>query len=182
MVTGSLARRYAKALIEIGIKQQSYDALGKELDRMADTVKSSPELRNVLENPIFAIEKRRHILDELARRLALSKMVRNFVMLLLDKGRISYLPDIARTYRGLVDEQAGRVRATVVSARPLDPALEQRLRNALEKQSGKVVILDKKEDPSIVGGIMTQLGDVLYDGTVKTQLEQLREQLLGDER
>ena len=180
MITGSLSRRYAKALLEIGIAQQTYDALGKELERAVDTLRSSPELRNALENPIFSIEKRKLIMDELSRRLALSKTVRNFIMLLLDKGRIARLPDISRVYRGLVDEHAGRVRATVVSARPLDPMLETRLKTALEKQSGKVVIFEKREDPSILGGLITQLGDTLYDGSVRTQLQELREELLSE--
>ena len=180
MIIGSIARRYAKALLEIGIKQQTYDALGKELDRAADTLRSSPELRNALENPVFSLEKRKLIMDELSRRLALSKTVRSFIMLLLDKGRIARLPDIARVYRSLVDEHAGRVRATVTSARPLDPMLESRLKTALEKQSGKVVIFEKREDPSILGGLITQLGDTLYDGSVRTQLQELREELLSE--
>ena len=180
MITGSLARRYAKALLEIGVKQQTYDALGKELDRAADMLRSSPELRNALENPVFPISKRRLVLDDVARRLALSKTVRNFVMLLLDKGRISSLPDIARAHRALVDEHAGRVRATVTSARPLDPILETRLKTALERQSGKIVILEKREDPSIVGGLVTQLGDLVFDGSVRTQLASLREELLSE--
>jgi F-type H+-transporting ATPase subunit delta len=180
MVTGSLARRYAKALLGIGIQQQTYDALGKELDRTAATFSSSPDLRQVLENPIFPLEKRRLVLEELARRLGLSKVVRNFVLLLLEKGRIGALPDIARAHRALVDEHAGRVRAVVTTARPLDPTLEQRLKTALERQSGKVVLLEKKEDPSIVGGLVTQLGDIVYDGSVRTQLARLREELLAE--
>jgi F-type H+-transporting ATPase subunit delta len=180
MVIGSVSRRYAKALLEIGVKQQTYDALGKELDRVADTFHRSPELEQVLENPVFPLEKRRHVMDELARRLALSKVVRNFVMLLLDKGRVGNLPDIARAHRALVDEHANRVRATVTSARPLDPALEARLKSALEKQSGKTVILEKKEDPAILGGVVTQLGDLVYDGSVRTQLQKMREELLAD--
>ena len=87
---------------------------------------------------------------------------------------------IARAHRTLVDEHAGRIRATVTSARPLDPMLETRLKTALEKQSGKTVILEKKEDPSIVGGLVTQLGDLVYDGSVRTQLQQMREQLLSE--
>jgi F-type H+-transporting ATPase subunit delta len=180
VITGSIARRYAKALLEIGVKTQTFDALGKELDRAAEMLRSSPELRNALENPVFPVEKRKLILDELARRLALSKTVRNFIMLLLDKGRIAALPDIARAHRALVDEHAGRVRATVTSARPLDPLLETRLKTALEKQSGKVVILEKKEDPTIMGGLITQLGDTVYDGSVRTQIQQLREELLAE--
>jgi F-type H+-transporting ATPase subunit delta len=180
VITGSLARRYAKALLEIGIAQQTYDALGKELDRAADTLRSSPELRVALENPVFSLEKRKLIMDELSRRLALSKPVRNFIMLLLDKGRIAALPDIARVHRTLIDEHAGRMRATITSARPLDPMLETRLKTALEKSSGKVVLIDKREDPAILGGLVTQLGDTVYDGSVRTQLQQLREELLSE--
>jgi len=180
VITGSIARRYAKALLEIGIQQQTYDALGKELDRAADTLKGSPELRTALENPVFPLEQRRLVLDDVARRLALSKTLRNFVMLLLDKGRIASLADIARAHRALVDEHAGRIRATVTSARPLDPMLETRLKTALEKQSGKTVILEKREDAAIVGGLVTQLGDTVYDGSVRTQLAELREQLLSE--
>ena len=180
MIVGSLARRYAKALLEIGIRQQTYDALGKELERIADLFAKSPDLKNTLENPVFPLEKRRLVLEEIARRLGLSKMVRNFIMLLLDKGRINALGDIARAHRALVDEHAGRIRASVTTARPLDPALEARLKTALERQSGKVVILEKREDPTIVGGLVTQLGDIVYDGSVRTQLQQLREELLAE--
>jgi F-type H+-transporting ATPase subunit delta len=180
MVTGSLARRYAKALLDIGIRQQTYDALGKELERTADLFDKSPDLRATLENPVFPLEKRRLVLEEIARRLGLSKVVRNFIMLLLDKGRINALRDIARVHRSLIDEHAGRVRATVTTARPLDPALEARLKTALERQSGKVVILEKHEDATIMGGLVTQLGDVVYDGSVRSQLEKLREELLAD--
>jgi F-type H+-transporting ATPase subunit delta len=178
VITGSLARRYAKALLDIGIKQQTYDALGRELDRTAEAFVRSPELSQALENPVFPLEKRKLVLDDVARRLALSKVVRNFVMLLLDKGRIGALPDIARAHHALVDEHAGRVRASITTARPIDPALEQRLKGALEKQSGKVVLLDKHEDPTILGGVVTQLGDLVFDGSVRTQLARLREELL----
>jgi F-type H+-transporting ATPase subunit delta len=180
VITGSIARRYAKALLDIGVKQQTFDALGKELDRAADVFVKSPELRTALENPVFPIDQRKLVLEELARRLALSKTMRAFVMLLLEKGRIAKLPDIARVHRTLVDEHAGRVRVTVTSARPLDPALETRLKSALEKQSGKTVLFEKREDPALVGGLVTQLGDTVYDGSVRTQLERLREQLLAE--
>jgi F-type H+-transporting ATPase subunit delta len=175
-----VARRYAKALLDIGVRQQTYDALGRELDRTADTFVRSPELKAVLDNPVFPLEKRRAVLEELARRLALSKVVRSFVMLLLDKGRIGALPDIARVHRTLVDEHAGRVRAVITSARPLDPTLERRLKAALERQSGKTVLLEKREDAAIIGGLVTQLGDLVYDGSVRSQLASLREELLAE--
>jgi F-type H+-transporting ATPase subunit delta len=180
MVTGSIARRYAKAMLAIGVREKTYDSLGRELDRAAETLAQSPELSGVLTNPIFPLEKRRQVLDDLARRLALSPVVRNFVMLLLDKGRIGALPDIARAHRALVDDHAGRARATVTTASPIDPTLESRLKTALEKQSGKTVILEKREDPSILGGVVTQLGDLVFDGSVRSQLAKIREELLGE--
>ena len=180
MISGSIGRRYAKALLQIGIASKSFDALGRELDRAAETIANSPELKGALENPIFAASKRHLVLEEVARRLALSTPTRNLLLLLLDKGRIAALPDIARAHRELVDEQAGRARATVTSASPLDPAVESRLKGALEKQTGKTIILDKKIDASLIGGVVAQVGDLVFDGSVRTKLQRIREELLAD--
>ncbi len=180
MIAGSIGRRYAKALLQIGIASKSFDALGRELDRAAETVASSPELKGALENPIFPASKRHLVLEDIARRLALSAPTKNLLLLLLDKGRIAALPDIARAHRELVDEQAGRARATLTSAAPLDATIESRLKGALEKQTGKTVILDKKIDPSLIGGVVAQVGDLVFDGSVRTKLQRIREELLAD--
>jgi F-type H+-transporting ATPase subunit delta len=177
MINGSIGRRYAKALLQIGVASRAFDALGRELDRVAETISRSAELKGVLENPVFPLSQRRKVLEDLAQRLALSTTIRNLLLLLLDKGRIAALPDIARAHRELVDEQAGRARATISSAAPLDSAVEGRVKAALEKQTGKIVILDKKVDPSLLGGIVAQVGDLVFDGSIKTQLEKLGEQL-----
>lgn len=179
MPAGSLSRRYAKALLSIGVESQTYDAIGKEIDRMATTITNSPELRAALSNPSFSGDKRRAVVEDLIKRLALSKPVRSFILLLLDKGRLDRLPVIARAYQGLVDEHANRVRATVTSPKALDPATADRIKKALEKQTGKTVVLEQKQDPSLLGGMTTQLGDTVYDGSVRTQLEQLRASLLN---
>lgn len=177
MITGSVARRYAKALLEIGVATQSYDANGKELDRVAAAFVASPELGRTLGNPVFPLEKRRLILEDIIRRVGLSKTLRSFILLLLDKGRISAVGDIARAHRELVDLQAGRVRASITSAKPLDAATEARLKTAIEKRTGKIVVLTKKEDPSILGGVVTQVGDLVFDGSVRSQLKSLRDEL-----
>lgn len=180
MIAGSIGRRYAKALLQIGVESKSSDALGRELDRVAETIAKSAELRGTLENPIFALSKRRMVLEDLARRLALSTSIKNLLLLLLDKGRIAALPDIARAHRELVDEAAGRARATITSAAPLDPAVEARLKGALEKQTGKTVLLDRKIDPALIGGVVAQVGDLVFDGSVQAQLQQIRADLLTD--
>lgn len=180
MIVGSIARRYAKALIEIGVANKTYDTLQKELERVVELYTGSKDLSTALENPVFVLSQRRGLLEEIARRLAVSKVTRNFLLLLLDRGRIASVPAIAREFRALVDQQAGRLRAQVSSAKPLDPGVELKLKSVLERKSGKTVILEKREDPSLIGGIVTQVGDMVYDGSVRTQLANLRQQLLSE--
>lgn len=180
MIPGSVARRYAKALMDIGVANRTYEGLGREIQRLGKAFASSPELREALSNPVFLLSQRRKLLEELCRRLAVSKTVHNFTMLLLERNRISSLPDIARQIRAMVDLQAGRVRAKVTSAKPLDMAAEVRIKSALERTTGKTVVLEKSEDPALLGGIVTQLGDTVYDGSLVTQLNNMRQRLLGE--
>jgi F-type H+-transporting ATPase subunit delta len=177
MIAGSLARRYARALLEVGAEKGTYEKLGKEVDDLAASYSSSRDLAEALTNPVFPREQRRNVLTAILQRMMVATETRNFALLLFDRERIPYLPSIARELRIMVDEKAGRVRATVTSAKPLTPDQVTQITTALEKQSGKKVVLEKKEDPSLLGGVVAQLGDVMYDGSVRTQLEQMRDQL-----
>ena len=180
MISGSIARRYAKALLLIGIDGKNYDALATEVESLARTIEGSHELSEVLSSPVFPLSQRRAVLEDVARRLGLSPMMHNFIMLLLDRDRVRVLPAIAREYRTLVDQQAGRVRAVITSARPLSLDQEQRIKAALEKRTGKTVLVETREDPALLGGVVAAIGDVVYDGSVRTQLAQLREQLVNE--
>ncbi len=175
MLSGSVARRYARALLQIGQQHQNYDGLASEVDRLAATYDKSADLRGMLENPAFSVTQRKAVLDEILGRLGLSKTIAHFAALLLERGRLSQLPGIARNLRLLVDEQVGRVRATVTSARPLDAATEARLASAIGKTTGRAVVLEKKVDPALLGGIVTQVGDLVYDGSLQTELQALRD-------
>lgn len=175
---GSISRRYAKAILAIGIEQKTFEGLGREMDRLGKAYLDNAELREALQNPVFPLSQRRKLMEELGRRLAVSRTVLHLSLTLLERGRIAYLPDIARKLRELVDEQAGRVRAKITSARPLDIGTEIRIKAALEKATGKTVVLEKQEDPSLIGGVRTQIGDTVYDGSVATQLANLRQQIL----
>ncbi len=179
MIAGSIARRYARALLAIGIDSKSFDALQRELERVAEVYSGSADLASTLENPVFPLARRKAVVDEIGRRLALSKTIRNFLMLLLDRGRIDALPAIAREHRALVDEHAGRVRARVTSVQPLAPGAEARLKSALEHRTGKVVVIERQQDPSLIGGVVTQIGDLVFDGSVRTQLAELKRELIA---
>ena len=180
MIAGSLARRYARALFDIGAQQGTFDHLGNEVEELARAYAGSRDLQEALTNPIFPRAKRRAVLETVVQRAGVSPSTRNFVLLLFDRERMPYLPSIARELRGMVDTNAGRVRAEVTSARPLEPAHAVRIENALQKLTGaKHVVLEKREDPELLGGIVARVGDVVYDGSMRTQLEKMRQQFLG---
>jgi F-type H+-transporting ATPase subunit delta len=174
MIVGSIARRYAKALLSLGLEDKSQDLMARQLDDLGRTLKGSEELREALGNPIFPLSERKATMEALCARFALTKTMRNFVLLLLERGRVLALPDIAREFGAMVDAHAGRVRARVTSATPLTPDLEGRLRVALEQRHGKKVLLEKEVDAGLIGGMVTEIGDVTYDGSIKYQLEALR--------
>lgn len=175
MIGGSAARRYAKALLLIAQQHGNPDTFNTEVERLAQTYEKNPELRRVLQNPAFSLAQRQAVLDDVSRKLVLSKPVHDFARLLLARGRIPQLPMMARFLRQMIDEQMGRVRASVTSAKPLDFAVETRIRAALSRATGRNVLLEKHVDPSLLGGVVTQVGDLLYDGSVRTQLELLRQ-------
>ena len=179
MIAGSLARRYGKALVSLGAERNQHDALGAEISAIARTLEISPELRRLLDNPVFPLGQRRAVVEALLGRLSTSRTVRAFVMILLDRGRVALLPAIVREHRALADEHLGRVRAVLTSARPLDPGVEDRIRATLSRRTGKTVLSETRQDRSLLGGLKVQIGDVLYDGSVHAELLRIREQLLS---
>ena len=178
MVTGSLARRYANALMQIGAEDGNYERIGREVAKIASALSSSPDLITVLTNPAFTQTERARIMDALLARLGASKVVINFVSLLLDRDRMSALPAIARELDNMIDERAGRVSAVITSATPLSPAEKQQLVATLERLSGKKVTAQTREDPELLGGVVCKLGDVVYDGSLRTQLNSMRQGLV----
>lgn len=179
MITGSIARRYARALLGIGVAAGQSDELGAELAPVAQLMKNK-ELGAVLENPSVALSRRQAIVQQLLERLQVGKAIRSLVLLLLQRGRISALPDIAREYGLLCDEHAGRVRVEVASAVALDEQGVSRLREALERKTGKRVIVEQRTDPDLIAGIVTKIGSVVYDGSMRARLDQMRQALLNN--
>ena len=177
-VSGSVARRYARALLEIGLETKRLRPLVEEVDRVAGAVDESSELRDVLLNPMVLKSQRKKVLDALTRRLGVTAAVRNTCMILVDRGRADILPAIARELRRMVDEHDGNVRAEVTSSTPLTRIYTDRLTKALEGATGKKVMLTAKQDESLIGGVVTRVGGVVYDGSLKTRLSRVREEML----
>lgn len=169
------ARRYADAFI--GSAGDELTRAVEELSAFAETVQSVPELRHVLLNPAFSADEEKQVLHAVMEQLSLSDTVRRFITLLAARERMGEIADIAETVKRLSDERANRVRATVEAAEELTPDALERLKAALEKRTGRKVDLDVSIDPTLIGGIRTRVGSLVFDGTIRTELDRLRETL-----
>lgn len=176
MIEGSLSRRYARALFELALVERREEQVGEEIDRFAAAY-SEPSLSAALTNPAFPLASRKNVVVEVARGLELSPLALHFLSLLLERDRLSFLPAVASRYRRLLDEKRGRVEARVVSSGPLEAAMLDRLREALSRLSGKEIVLKQDSDPGLIGGVVIQLEGKVYDGSVRTQIEKMRERI-----
>lgn len=177
MVAGSISRRYARALMAIGVANSTYEMLGRELRDLAGAMQCSPELTVSLSHPAFKRDDREGLLDAVLKRISATKVTRNFTMLLLDHGRLDIIPDISRELDAMIDDKAGRINAFITSATKLSAMQVRQLKMALEGLSGKSVQMEQAEDPELLGGIVAKVGDVVYDGSLRSQLERMREGL-----
>jgi F-type H+-transporting ATPase subunit delta len=176
-VIASVSRRYAKALLALALETGEHEKLAESLDAVVRAIATSGEARTLAQNPGYTQKQRQQLVDVLAQRLALPGTLVSFLRLLVDRHRLVDLPDIARSYRDLVDAQVGRVRGTVTSAQPLPPKELEQVRQALANTTRKSLVLDSRTDPAILGGLVAQVGPTVWDGSLKTQLERLRKEL-----
>ncbi|MFO0603786.1 MAG: ATP synthase F1 subunit delta [Polyangiales bacterium] len=174
-----VARRYARALYMIGVEENRLDALAREVKSLGDTVRTSAELASFLSNPVVPQAARRAVVTELLGRLTLSPVARNFALMLADRRRGHLLPDVADALAALSDERAGKVQAQVTSATALTDAQVQKVRAALERLTGKAVSVSHRVDPSLIGGMVTRIGDKVYDGSLRTRLDEIRQAAAG---
>lgn len=177
MSAGSVARRYAKAIVDIGDAQQILTVLGQDMEKLAQLFAGSRELAMSMSNPAFPRSDRRKILAALLERVQTHAITRNVLNLLLDKERIADLPAIARELRAMIQARSGKVAAEIVSFAPLSAEQLAGITASLEKLTGKRLEVTKREDPSLLGGVVAKVGDVVYDGSLKAQLRTLRDQI-----
>lgn len=174
MIEGKLSRRYARAVFELAAGRE--EAVAAELDGFLRAYED-PDLRKVLENPALDQDRRRDIVVEVARLLALSDLARNFLSLLVTRDRLAGLPSIARRYHRLLDDSRGRINAKVIVSQALTGERRESLGSVVSTMTGKTAILTEEVDPAIIGGIIVEVGGKVYDGSVRTQLQSLRENI-----
>jgi F-type H+-transporting ATPase subunit delta len=175
LITNAIARRYAKALIELATEEAAVDKIQEELKSFESLLANLPESSAVFSSPAFTIEAKRALLKEILGRLPISTTAANFLLLLLDKNRLNQLPFIMACYQVFADDLSGIVRGTVISALPLADSQVNEIREALAKNLGKKVLLQVDYDPSLIGGVVTKIGDRIFDGSIKTQLDRIQD-------
>ena len=178
MIGSAVGKRYARALYDLGDEQKLGPKFGTDLSAVAEAWTSSDELQSVFANPQFGAESKRAVIGGLADRLRVHAMVKNTLMMLADRGRLAHLPEIAEAYARIAERRSGRVRAEIVTAHKLPEAYYAQLEKTLKEATGKDVVLQRREDPSLIGGVVTTVEGRVFDGSIKHRLEQLRTRLL----
>ncbi|MCB9765285.1 MAG: ATP synthase F1 subunit delta [Alphaproteobacteria bacterium] len=179
MADSATAARYAQALIEIGVEDTLVDRFAMELETFARLL-NDPEslLLQTLSHPGFSMDERRAALDAVMQRLNPNPMLANFLRLVLEKDRAALLPQIISAYHRQADKLAGRVRALVTTAQPLDKGMRAEVQASLERATGKIVLLEEQVDASIIGGVIAEVEGRVFDASLRTRLLNLRQRLL----
>ena len=173
----AVSRRYAKALILIGQEDGKAEQYNAELESIVNLFDTQEGFERALTNPLYNKNDRKKVLEAVLASTKLSAIMKSFLVLLFDKGRIGFLREIASYYKTLADELKGVVKASIVSATELSKDAVSKIQKALSKKTGKEIVLNVEQDPDLIGGVVTKIGDLVLDGSVKTQLMNMRETL-----
>jgi F-type H+-transporting ATPase subunit delta len=176
MENQSIARRYAQALYEEAERGQGVEQVDEDVRLIQETLEGSRQLVTFFESPIVSREKKEAVVEQLFGR-RLRPLTLEFLRLLVRKRREDLFPGVVRAYQALRDEQLGIMEARARAAHPLGGEEESQLVAALERLTGRRIRLRVEQDPRLIGGLVVRVGDTVYDGSVRHQLETLRERL-----
>ena len=177
-----LARRYAKALFSLGKELGKIEEYSSMLGAIAELyADESIGVGDAVTNPLYPLDVRQKVMAKIAASVQADAIMTSFLNLLFEKKRADILPDIAEAMQGMVDKDQNISHGSIVSAVEIDDALLEKIQATLEKLTGNKVILETQVDPSIIGGIIAKVGDLVLDGSIKTQLNGLKESIKGRE-
>ena len=172
------ANRYAKALFDVALEEKADVAqVDRDLQAVVEMVQANPEFA-AASNRAVSDAARKSLIDAVAKAMTLTTPVTKLVTLLARDRKLSYLPDLAASFRERLLAHQNIVRAEVTSAAPLSPEKTQALEDSLSRVTGKKVELSVSIDPELLGGVVATIGSTVYDGSVKTQLQRMRQELV----
>ena len=177
-MTGSLPRRYARALIGIATEENQVGPFGEGLENLTYCFQQAPEMLAALANDSFETSKRLAVMEEVSKKAGLPELLKRFLLLLIQKNRIGLLPEIAREYRRFHDEILGIVRVAVATPRAPEPLLLKRIEKILSERLKKQVMAQGEAKPEMIGGLILKIDHTIYDGSVRRELERIKETML----
>ncbi|MDR2351762.1 MAG: ATP synthase F1 subunit delta [Deltaproteobacteria bacterium] len=175
-----LSKRYAQALLDLGLEDGKYKLYGSEIKELANSLKALGPEANYLSSPLIPGELKEQMLQAILKKAAFSPLVNSFIRLLHDKGRFELLGEIAEAYQTLVDEKEGICRGTVTTAVKLSASHLAAIKEALGIYTGLKIELTEKVDPLIIGGIIANLGDLTLDSSIRSRVRKLAQAFSGD--
>lgn len=173
----SVSLQYANALADVVTTQGTAEPTSTQLRDFCTAYAQSPELQNFLGSPAVSAEDRRGVIEKIAARIGVGKIVRNFLFVIADHRRAHYLPEIADAFQEVVRQRQGIAEAQVYSAVRLTEAQKAELTRSLTRLTGLTVDPNYFIDPELLGGTLVRVGDTIYDGSLRNQLEQMRARL-----
>ena len=177
MIAGSLARRYARALLDIGKEEGQLRRVLTEAEGFAGILDKSPDLREAMESEHVGRQDKHSTLEAVLASSGFLTTTKSFLFLLVEKGRMNVLPGILSELRRMVEESEGIERVEVTVPMPLSAPQKDLLRAVLERRTGKKIVLEESVDPAVLGGMVVRVGSTVYDGSVRTQIHQIRQNL-----
>jgi F-type H+-transporting ATPase subunit delta len=180
MTRHAVARRYAQALFDVALKQGSIDAVAHDLEQFAALITSHDDLRRTFESPAIPVLRKQAMLEALVSKGTVATSdVRRLLLLLGERDRVSFIGEISAAFAARVRQHAHVVEAEFVSAVPLGEARQAALATALGKATGGTVTVTTRVDPSIIGGVIANVGNLVFDGSVLSQLDRFKQKLLA---
>ncbi|MDH4246466.1 MAG: ATP synthase F1 subunit delta [Deltaproteobacteria bacterium] len=178
MSAGLIAKRYARATMNLAGREKSSETVIAALDSLVGAMKEVPRLSAAIADPKISQSVKRGVMEDLTRTIKAPALVVNLVRLLTEKRRLVLLPEICASCHALDDARAGRAEAQVRSATPLSAKQQEELRGRLEKLSGKKLTLQVETDSSLLGGLVARIGSTVWDGSLRNQLNQIRQSFI----
>lgn len=179
MSVETVARRYATALADVVTKTTETDSVKAELKTWEQLIRGNVDLQTAFGNPAISLVDKEKVLNNLIEKTKPTKTTANFLRVLLRNGRLTEIGEINEKFASVLEERSGAVSAQIISARSLSEAEKAEMQMNLSKLTGKSVSLDFQIDETLIGGVVTRIGSTVYDGSVKTRLEELKQQMIG---
>ncbi len=179
MSVTTIANRYARALADVITERGEMNEVVAELNSFSAMMIGHDQLRDVFASPVLSTERKRAVLNELLSKMQLRPTSNNFLRLLLDNSRLHSLDQMLRALARELDLRTNIVSAEITTARDISQQEEAMLADKLKAATGKQVRLQFRTDPAIIGGVVTRIGSVVYDGSIKTQLAQMKQRLMN---